>query len=322
MQRPNRTAFGLTNMRNWEVYVTNSDKPFFEASLKQYLDASVSRSQLFKAAAMGLVAASVPGLAAAQSGAGGSNPGAIPGSTFSEPYFPQIKSGTYSPESLATIFNTAVTAEYLAVTVLTAALNSTTLNLASNPTIQAAVQAALTEELAHLTFLRDGVGAKPATTTFTVPDPAILTDQKTFFHTLEVAENLFVAAYMTATREFAEVGQPTLAKIAYQIGATEAEHRAVVRTALVLLGDSSGSPPNNKAFETDLLLYVGDAATILTQLGFIGGTGTPASYPGDQAAITAAGPEYSAVIQKTPNNAASTVTVTGAGDLTGERASG
>jgi hypothetical protein len=290
----------------------DTKKTLQEASLTQYLRGSVSRAQLFKATALGLVAASVPTLAAAADSPGGGTAGAIPGRIFSEPYYPQVSSGTYSPESVATIFNTALTAEYLAVTVLTAALNSTALNLKSNAVIQAAVQAALTEELAHLTFLRDGVGATPA----------ILTDQKTFFHTLEVAENLFIAAYMTATREFAEVGQPTLAKIAYQIGATEAEHRAVVRAALVLLGDPTGSPPNNKAFETDLLLYVHDAATILTQLGFIGGSGATASYPGDQAAIAAAGSEYSAVIQKLPNNAASTVMVTSPADLTGERTSG
>ena len=96
----------------------------------------------------------------------------------------------------------------------------------------------------------------------------------------------------------------------------------LVRAALALLGDSTRVPPNNKGFETDLLLHVSDAATILGQLGFVGGSGTAVNYPGDAAAIAAQGPMATAVIQKTPNNAASTVIVTGEASLTGQRASG
>jgi len=292
-------------------------KDLYEAQFRQYLQASISRAQMFKATAAGLVAASVPAVALAA----GSGTGRAPYLEF--PFYPQVKSGSYTPEAITDIINVAVTAEYLAVTVLTAALNNAS-QLQLSGLILQATQAALTEELAHLQVLRDVLGAKPLTTTFTVPNPKILTDQTTFFSTLEVAENIFVAAYMTAVREFAELGQPTLAKIAYQTGATEAEHRVIVRAALVLgaAHDTSKIPPNNKAYETDLLLYVRDAATILTNLGFIGGSGLAAAYPGDAAAIAAAGPMYVAVIQKTPNNASSTVTVTGPADLTGERASG
>jgi hypothetical protein len=138
----------------------------------------------------------------------------------------------------------------------------------------------------------------------------------TFFSTIEAAEHIFVAAYMTATREFAELGQPLLAKYAYQIGGTEAEHRVLARAALALAGSTSHIPPNNKAYETDLFVYVRDAAAVLVQLGFIGGSGASASYPGRAAALTAAGPMATAVIQQSPNNA--TTSVTASGDLTGQ----
>lgn len=292
--------------------LSDDEKQFHNATLAGYLKSSVSRAQMFKATAAGLLAASVPAAVLADGS------GRAPTTSFS--FFPNT-SGTYSSESLQTITNTAVTAEYLAVTVLTAAVNNAT-QLGLNGLLLATVQASLAEEYYHLSFLRDVVGATPATTTFTVPDPKILTDQVTFFSTLEVAENLFVAAYMTAVREFAELGQPTLSKIAYQIGATEAEHRVLVRAALALAGQDH-IPPNNKAFETDLLLYVADAAGILVKLGFIGGAGAQAAYPGDAAAKAAFAPIAGAVIQTTPNNAASTVSLAGgAASLTGARASG
>jgi len=171
--------------------------------------------------------------------------------------------------------------------------------------------------LHEITSQPGAAGAKPLTTTFTVPSSKILTDQVTFFSTIEVAESIFVGAYMAAVREFAELGQPTLAKYAYQIGAVEAEHRVLARTALVLEGIAGDVPPNNKAFETDYFLYVRDAATVLTQLGFIGGSGTAVTYPGRAAALAAAGPFGGAVIQRTPNNATTSITATG--NLTGER---
>lgn len=296
------------------VRLTDDERQFEEAKLRGMLSASITRAQMLKAAgAAGLALASVPAIASADTG---SVAGTGRAAFTQYPFFPQV-SGTYTTEAIQNIINVAVTAEYLAVTVLTAAVNSAS-TLGFNPLILQTVQAALAEEYYHLSFLRDGAGAQPLTTTFTVPDPKILTDYTTFFETLEVAENIFVAAYMTATREFAELGQPTLAKYAYQVGATEAEHRVLVRAALAIAG-TDHTPPNNKGFETDLLLYVRDAAAILTQLGFIGGTGTSVMYPGDAAAKAAFAPVAASVIQTTPNSATSTVTVTGPGDLTGAR---
>lgn len=124
---------------------------------------------------------------------------------------------------------------------------------------------------------------------------------------------------MTATREFAELGQPTLAKHAYQIGAVEAESRALFRASLDLHGVAGADPPGNKAFETDLLLYVRDALSVVTALGLIGGPFPPVPYPGRDAALAAAGPEADRVVQITPNNASSSFVFSGPASLTAER---
>ncbi len=116
------------------------------------------------------------------------------------------------------------------------------------------VQAILSEEIIHIQVLAAAFGAKPLTDSFTIPDPKILSDFMTFFETLEVADTIFNAAYMTATREFAELGQPTLAKITYQTGSVEAEHRVLARATLAQAGNNSYRPVTNKAYETDLFL--------------------------------------------------------------------
>lgn len=59
-------------------------------------------------------------------------------------------------------------------------------------------------------------------------------------------------------------------------------------------------PPNNLAFEMDVVYYVRDAARMLQDLGFIGGTGTQVTYPGRAAALEAAGAQATSVVQQTP----------------------
>jgi hypothetical protein len=179
------------------------------------------------------------------------------------------------------------------------------------------LQAVLAQEQYHADFL-SSLGAQSLTDTFTIPSAAPLSSQAGFLKTMEMGETIGTASYMTAAREFAELGQPTLVKYAYQIGATEAEHRVLARAALALGGDTSSIPPNNKAFETDLFLYVRDVYSLFKQLGFVGGTGTTVTYPGRTAALALAGPMAGAVTQKTPNNASTSVTA--ADNLTAERA--
>ena len=299
-----------------------------------FLKARVIRARLLAATAAGLTATAIPRVASASTSTPPpppAPPGSIPssvstgaaaaGSTTatppnlrSLPYYPQVQ-GTYTPELIPDILNIAQTAEHLATTLVNAAVqNAATLGL--NGLILQTVQAALAEEAYHVQFLASQ-GAVPLTTTFTVPDPRILTDYNVFFTNLETLETICNAAYMTATREFAELGQPILAKLSYQAGAVEAEHRVMARTALAMHGVTTASPPNNKGFETDLFVYMRDVAALVKQLGFIGGTGQAVTFPGIATALRNAGAMAGAVIQKLPNNA--TRSATAAENITGER---
>lgn len=300
----------------------------------------LSRAGLLKAAGLGLATAALP-------------LGAEAAASF--PFFPLVH-GTYSTEEGLKISMVLHTMEHFATSLLTAAVKSSALHLSSNPLLLAVVQAAVMEEDLHAeimdtitapylgvatgtplsaVFVQGGAGQNatlPNGATyirFTLPDAAILTDQKTFFTRWETIECLMVAAYVAAVREFAELGQPTLAKWAAQILGVEAEHRVLARTALALLGDTSKVPPNNKGFETEYVLYVRDVATALIDWGFWAGSGSSIPFANPAAARAAAGPmatsctplypgSYSSpsaacgpassngVIQAAPNNADST----------------
>ncbi len=182
-------------------------------------------------------------------------------------------------ESVQDIINIAATAEAFAVTVLGGALaNAANGTLALNAEQQQAIKASRAAEQAHHTYLI-GAGAKPLTTTFTLPDPKILTDVPTFLKTLITLEETFIAAYIAAAQEFAILGKPELAQIAMAITAVEAEHRVLIRAFAVEAGVITGLP-NDIAFQQALFTSVGEAAAALQTLGFIGGSGTQITYPG------------------------------------------
>ncbi len=190
-----------------------------------------------------------------------------------------LREGVAGCESVQQIINMAATAEALAVTALGVALqNAVEGTLALNAEHQQALRAARAEEQAHYTFLR-GAGATPLTTTFTVPDPTIMTSVPTFLTTLITLEEVFIAAYLAAAQQFALLGEPLLVQRALAIAAVEAEHRVAVRFFAIEAGVLTGLP-NDVAFQKAKYSSVGAAAVALVQLGFIGGSGTPLSYPG------------------------------------------
>jgi hypothetical protein len=178
-------------------------------------------------------------------------------------------------------------------------------------------QAAVAREQYQIDFLTS-LGATPVATAFTFP-PAQFSKRDVNFATAEGATTRMVGAHMTAAREFAELGQPTLAKWMCQMGTQLAEQRAIFRTLLAMDGVPSTMPPNNKVFATDLFLYTQDVIGVIKVLGLIGGPGGSRPYPGRDAVLAAAGPMASAVLQKQPNNAMSTVAITGPASVTGER---
>lgn len=182
-------------------------------------------------------------------------------------------------ETVQDIINLAATAEAFAVTALGGAIaNAMDGTLALNAEQIQALQATRAEEQAHYDYLTKA-GATPLTMTFTLPDPAIVTDVPTFLTTLIALEEAFIAAYAAAAQEFAILGQADLAQVALQIGAVEAEHRVAVRFYAIQAGVLSGTP-NDVAFEKALFTSVGQAGALLQQLGFIGGDGPELTYPG------------------------------------------
>jgi hypothetical protein len=182
-------------------------------------------------------------------------------------------------ESVQDIINIAATAEALAVTALGGAIDAAKngqLNV--NAEVVQFLTAARAAEQAHYEVLTSA-GAKPLTLTFTIPDPKIVTDPATLLKTGIMLEEAFIAAYMAAAQEFAILGQPDLVKLALQIGAIEAEHRAHLRFFAIASGILQGVP-NDLAFEKAMFTSVGAAAQALQQLGFIGGSGPQVTYPG------------------------------------------
>lgn len=184
-----------------------------------------------------------------------------------------------SCETVKEIVDIAATAEALAVAALGAALASAEagdLNL--NTEQIAVVQAARYAEQKHYEFLVEA-GAEPLTTTFTLPDTAIITNVPTFLMTVIGLEEAFIAAYMAAAQVFAIRKQPSLVEYAVSTGAVEAEHRAHARFYAVEAGLIEGVP-NDVAYEKALFTSVGAAAAALQSLGWIGGTGPEFNYPG------------------------------------------
>jgi hypothetical protein len=182
-------------------------------------------------------------------------------------------------ESLQDILNITATAEALAVTALGGALDNAAKGLlALNAEQQQTLRAARAAEKAHYDFLVSA-GAKPLTTTFTIPDARIITDVPTFLRTLITLEEAFIAHYIAIAQEFAILGEARYARVALQIGAVEAEHRAGARYYAIEAGVLSGVP-NDVAFEKAFVTAATETGAALRQLGFLGGGGTQVTYPG------------------------------------------
>jgi len=164
----------------------------------------------------------------------------------------------------STIINVALVAEYLAVTFQTNALaNAGAIGLlpAEITTIQGVVAA----EALHVDYLQYYGAAAPYQGPFAFP-AGTFTSRAGYANTAVILETAFVAAYMAAAREFAADGRADLAQLAFQIGAVEAEHRALSRAIGNFL------PYADLAFETNLIPNVATAATVLTNLGFLSPT--------------------------------------------------
>lgn len=179
-----------------------------------------------------------------------------------------------SGDSIDTVITTAVTAEALAVTVLTAAVKSSPGTKAA-PFIPVLKSANYTE-FRHFQVL-SGLGAKPLTTKFWVPNAALGAGNINLFKTLELAETLFVNAYLIGITTFAKAKKDSLARYAGEILGTEAEHRVLARYAESVINGLQ-SVPNNKGFETYGYKSMASIVGALEKAGF--GFGKQSSAPG------------------------------------------
>lgn len=160
-----------------------------------------------------------------------------------------------------TIIGVALTAEYLAVTFVTNALgNASTIGFTSSETTT--LQAIAAEEALHVAYLRAYGAAAPYGGPFAFPS-GTFTTRSGFANTAVLLETAFVAAYMAAVRDLAADGRDDLAQLAFQIGAVEAEHRALARVI------GGFVPFSDVAFEANLIPTVATAATFLTNTGFL-----------------------------------------------------
>ncbi len=181
-------------------------------------------------------------------------------------------------ESAQHIVNVAAKAEALAVTALGEALNSAATGaLALDADQQQSLRASRAEEQAHYQFFV-GAGAKPSTTTFTLPDK-FTTDVPTFLTTLITLEEVFIATYIAAAQEFALLGSSDLAELALAIGSVEAAHRVHARLYAIDAGVITGVP-NDIAFQRAKFDSAGEARNALRAIGFIDGDGQEITYPG------------------------------------------
>jgi hypothetical protein len=138
-------------------------------------------------------------------------------------------SGQNSTETILTV---AATAEVLATIVNTVGWKR---GLGGDAVTQRNIKAAAREELVHYNVLAS-LGAKPATTRIWVPN-AVFANRNGLLNTLQVGDQIFVNAYLIATKHFGDAGNGQYAAITAEFMGVEAVHRALARQSLGQLGN-------------------------------------------------------------------------------------
>jgi hypothetical protein len=183
-------------------------------------------------------------------------------------------------DSPQTILNVAATAEVLATIVNTIGFQKVSLDAVTKRNVGAAAR----EELIHYNVLAS-IGGVPLTKTIWVPD-AVFADATGLLNTLQVGDQIFVNAYLIATKRFAQLHKPDYSVIAAEFMGVEAVHRALARQSLGQLGNdrvfmkttqpemAPGAPNQGQPGFTRIL----DAAAQLQAAGF--GFGAKGAMPG------------------------------------------
>jgi len=187
------------------------------------------------------------------------------------------------------MLNLACTAETFASTHYYNAINSAeALGLSAEEVSE--LKAFLDSELKHKQFL-EANGAVTLATEFYVPEN-LFTDRALFISTSNTAETWFIAAYLAATRRFAELGEPLLAATVAQVLGVEAEHQALIRKM-------GGLQPSFQTLKRALFYNTSEVGAFFQPFlegaeGFVG----PAPFPGVAEILALVGDE--GVINETP----------------------
>lgn len=229
---------------------------------------------------------------------------------LSFPYYPHV-AGTYTPELVPDILNVLVTFERLRATQIMTVLRTDISRF--DPITVSFIKAAAMTSMLHTEFWESMGGQTLETGYAALPK---LAQGNVVVLQSEFVGAAYTALYMTAAREFAELGQPTLVKWAYQAGTTYAETRVLARVLATELKALDERPPNNKVFETDHFLYTRDAYQLYRSNGAFG-PHFAYPYPGHDAIVAAASSVADSVIQRVPNDAS--VSTTSQGAIDGER---
>ncbi|MGH2914862.1 MAG: hypothetical protein ACRDMX_07730 [Solirubrobacteraceae bacterium] len=179
---------------------------------------------------------------------------------------PGIASAMSSSSPVATLIDTAVTAEALAVTYLTGLIeNASKTGVTKFVPILKAVNAAEYDHYKALTSL----GAKPVTTKFWAPDAIFKPGH--VFPTIEAFEMLFIDAYLIGVTEFVKAGKADYARYAGEIGGVEAQHLALARFA-------DNKLPNDRSFQAQPISSIAGVVAAIEKAGI--GLGKPGAKPG------------------------------------------
>lgn len=170
------------------------------------------------------------------------------------------------------VLDTAITAEAVAVTFIGVGRQLNDDGKLDLKDVTDLIEAIQCEDQAHYNYF-EANGGTATSDSITVPADAVK-DKASFLQTAVNLKSLTVGLYMAAARRFAAAGHLDLVEIAYQIGAVEAQH-------LALLNAAAGTQPgNNRAFAEWKFADVSAAASAISDAGFIGGGGTTYTYPG------------------------------------------
>ena len=251
------------------VWRDGEDVQVLENALADSSVAPETRKALLKRASTGLLAAGGIGTLIAACGGSSSSSGSASAPAATSSSTSTAGAASSSPAAqIQQIIDTAVTAEALAVTYLSAVIKKAPGTPVAKFTD--VLKAANAEEYDHYKALM-GLGAKPIATRFWAPDAFFGPNLSGVFPTLEIAETLFVNAYLIAITAFAKAGKANLARYASEISGVEAQHLALARFA-------SNKLPNDVGFTDYSITSIDGIVSALEKAGV--GFGKQGSAPG------------------------------------------